>query len=280
VLTREDLIERCITRPDSPPAREMMAAAVQRQKRPFALHRLGIASHVYADTWAHQGFVGLRDRINLATDIRGANDAHHERTFGERFADFFHHATEEAEELFVGEALPVGHGVVLSYPDRPYLVWSYRNGRGELVERDNPRDFTQAARELYQWYRRYRDFSREGAAVLERAYPVPDEFAAVDRMLAEVVSEKKLERHAAWLAAVADGTFGFREPLAYVEIGEGSWKHQALGTLEDVQSNPGKPIPCTPAFMTSHWKYFHDALQAHRFFVLNEMLPGYGILSM
>jgi len=280
LLTREDLVERCITRPDSYPAREMMAAAVQRQKRPFALHRLGIASHVYADTWAHQGFVGLRDRINLATQIRAANDAHHEKTFGERFADFFGHGVEEVEELFIGKALPVGHGVVLSYPDRPYLVWSYRNGRGETVERDNPRAYAEAARQLYQWYRRYRDFPKDGAAVIERAYPVPAEVAAVDRMLAQVVSEMKLDRHAAWLAAIGDGTFGFRDALTYVEIGEGSWKQAALGTLEDVGSNAGKPIACPPGFMESDWKYFHDALQAHRFYVLNEMLPGYGILSM
>ena len=87
-------------------------------------------------------------------------------------------------------------------------------------------------------------------------------------------------RHAAWLAAIGDGTFGFSDQLTYLDAGEGSWKHLALGTLEDVGSNAGKPIPCPPGFMTSHWKYFHDALQAHRFFVLNEMLPGYGILSM
>ena len=36
-----------------------------------ALHRLGITMHVYADTWAHQGFAGTPHEINQATEITG-----------------------------------------------------------------------------------------------------------------------------------------------------------------------------------------------------------------
>jgi hypothetical protein len=277
-LDREEFLERCITRPNSHTAREMMKAVVLRQNRPYALHRLGIAAHVFADTWAHQGFVGLRDRINLATEI-DANDAHHEKTFGERFREFFGHGIEVAEEKFIGESLPLGHGVVLSYPDRPYLVWSYRNGHGELVQRNNPREFTEAAANLYQWFRRYLDQPKRRREVLTTEYPLPAEFSAIEKMLAETNNEKKLDRHQVWLRAVGDGTFGFSDALTYIESGPGSWREQALGTSEDIESSEDHPIDCPPAFFTSHWKFFHDALEAHRFFVLNEMLPAYGILS-
>jgi hypothetical protein len=47
---------------------------------------------------------------------------------------------------------------------------------------------------------------------------------------------------------------------------------------EDV-SNEDRPIHCPPEFFSSHWKLFHDALLAHRFYVLNELLPAYGVLS-
>lgn len=277
ILTREEVVERSICRPDSHPAREMMRAAVQRQDRPYALHRLGIAAHVFCDTWAHQGFVGFNDRINLASEV-SANDEHHEKTFGERFHDYFGHEIEKAEELLVGKSLPLGHGVVLSYPDRPYLVWSYRNGRGELVRRNNPREFAEAAANLYQWFRRYREHAARGREGLALNYPLPDAFAAFEKMLAETKDEQKLDRHSKWLRAIADGTFGFNDTLGYVESGPGSWKRAALGEAE-AASDGDKPIGCPPGFLSSHWKHFHDALQAHRFFVLNELLPAYGILS-
>jgi hypothetical protein len=72
---------------------------------------------------------------------------------------------------------------------------------------------------------------------------------------------------------------GFRETVRYVDKGKGSWKEQALGTTEDVISNPHKPLAFPATFHGSDWKHFHDALQAHRFYVLNELLPAYGILS-
>jgi hypothetical protein len=278
-LSHEEVVERSITRPDSHPAREIMGAVVLRQNRPYALHRLGIASHVYVDTWAHQGFVGYRDRINLATEI-SANDEHHERTFEQRFVDFFGHELASIEEKFIGETLPLGHGVVLSYPDRPYLVWSYRNGRGEVIQRDNPKEFAKAAASLYQWFRRYRDHPAHAGETIPIEYPLPDAFAALEKMLAETRDEKKQDRHAKWLRAIGDGTFGFADELAYIETGPGSWRYLALGELDDDDvSHEDRPIPLPPGFFTSHWKLFHDALQAHRFFVLNELLPAYGILS-
>jgi hypothetical protein len=279
LLEREAVIERSICRPNSHPARQMMRAVVERQDRPYALHRVGIAAHVFVDTWAHQGFVGFNHVVNLATDVVAENDEHHAKTFREKFADFFHHALEEVEERFVGDALPLGHGVVLSYPDRPYLVWSYRNGRGELIHRDNPKEFAEAAYQLFQWFSRYRAFHEHGPDVFEKTFKPPREFTEVTRLIKTNRSENMHERHSAWIASAGDGRFGFRDELSYIEKGPGSWKEIALGTIEDLTSNEGSPIPCPPTFHTSNWKRFHDALQAHRFFVLHEMLPAYGILS-
>ncbi len=44
------------TTPDSPKARDMFLAALNSGD----LYRIGIATHCYSDTWAHQNFVGLR----------------------------------------------------------------------------------------------------------------------------------------------------------------------------------------------------------------------------
>jgi hypothetical protein len=48
-------INKLICKPDSPIARQMVRQTILEQDRPYGLHRLGVAMHVYADTWAHQG---------------------------------------------------------------------------------------------------------------------------------------------------------------------------------------------------------------------------------
>ena len=275
----EEFMRRCICRPNSHPAQEMMQAVIKRQDRPYAIYRLGIAAHVFMDTWAHQGFVGYQHPVNVATDIK-AEDGHHERSIGQRLKDFFKRDLDEIKSDFVDRALPLGHGSVLSYPDRPYLRWSYTNGLGEEVIRDNPKDFLEAAQQVYQHFRRYRDYTSTGDQVFAKAYDYPAQFDVLARQIARINDEDGETRHGRWLEVIAGGELGFREELTYIDKGKGSWKQQALGTEEDV-ADAGKdsPLPFSAAFLTSHWKLFHDGLQSHRFFVLHELLPKYGLLS-
>src|SRR5690242_10298730 len=57
-------IRKLVCRPNSPVALDMLARAMSAHTEPSALHRLGITMHVYADTWAHQGFAGVSHEIN------------------------------------------------------------------------------------------------------------------------------------------------------------------------------------------------------------------------
>jgi hypothetical protein len=275
----EEFMRRCICRPNSHPAREMMHAVISRQDRPYALYRLGIAAHVFMDTWAHQGFVGYQHQVNVATDIK-AEDSHHERSIGQRLKDFFTQDWDETKSDLVGKALPLGHGSVLSYPDRPYLRWSYTNGLEEQVVRDNPRDFLEAAKQVYQHFCRYRNYIADGEKVFDEEFEYPAQFATIAKYIELIRDEDGDVRHARWIKVIASGELGFSESLSYVDKGTGSWKEQALDTVEDVEDmSEVAPLPYPKAFLVSHWKLFHDGLQAHRFFVLHELLPKYGILS-
>lgn len=51
------------TTPRNNLARKIMKAT-RKEKSPYRLHRLGVAAHAFADTWAHQNFVGWYDGIN------------------------------------------------------------------------------------------------------------------------------------------------------------------------------------------------------------------------
>ncbi|MDE2117990.1 MAG: hypothetical protein KGJ19_05280, partial [Betaproteobacteria bacterium] len=95
-------------------------------------------------------------------------------------------------------------------------------------------------------------------------------------MLQETKDPDGDERLAAWIAAIGNSTFGFSDNVTYIPKGKGSWKHAALGTDAE-EDDPSWKYDFWPSFLDSDWRLFHDALQAHRLYVLTELLPGYGI---
>lgn len=275
----DEFMHRCICRPNSHPAQEMMRCVIERQDRPYALYRLGIATHVFMDTWAHQGFVGYQHKVNVSSDF-DVPDQFKDPSLKDKVVGFFSDGFDKIKSAFVGATLPLGHGTALSYPDRPYLKWAYTNGLAERVVRNNPEDFLTAAQETYKHFCRYRDFPRLGPAVFGKTYSIPAKFDEISKQIVAINDEDGERRHDRWLELIENGTFGFSAPLSYSEKGDGSWKHDALGTVEDVAHLDDKTaLPFPSGFATCHWKLFHDGLQAHRFYVLHELLPKYGLLS-
>ncbi len=258
------IVDQLICRPNSYVAQDMVRGCIAGRSAAYSLYRLGITMHVYADTWAHQGFAGINDRVNEAEKLKDGR-GHPDYKLLDRLASFF-----------IGEALPLGHGAVLGHPDKPYLRWGYTNGRGVAIERDNPKDFLTAADHLCQAMQRYR--LGDGEAVVP-GLPTADR-ALIAKMLETLTASSGTERHQKWLQAIATGQFSFGPAIvSYVAKGKGSWKHAALGT-EAIVDRGDEIYTYRPEFLRSHWKRFHDALQAHRFYVLHSLLPGYGICAV
>ena len=256
-------IDKIICCPNSPPAQEMVRVCINQQDTVYGLHRLGVTMHVYADTWAHQGFAGVNHKVNDADDILDPNGKLAKKLM-DRIANFF-----------VGEALPLGHGAVLSYPDRPYLKWSYTNGRGEKIERDNLTDFIEAADQMCRAMQRYlkKDPDADVAGL-----PATDK-KKIASMLRNTKNEDGHKRHDKWLQVIREGRFSFGPvELSYIPKGESSWKHKALSTTKWVD-NGYETYRYRKTFLKSNWKLFHDALQDHRFTVLHEILQKYGICA-
>jgi hypothetical protein len=214
-----------------------------------------------ACVWAHQGFVGVNHRINEAhslVDGAGQTDRH---------------LLDRLKGYFIGEALPLGHGAVLGHPDKPFLRWGYTNGRGDRIQRDNPREFMAAATAMHEVLQRYR--LGDPAAIVT---PLPE----ADRQLIATLLEQTTiasshGRHQVWVGAIACGKFSFGPAtISYIPKGQGSWKYAALGTERDLDRE-NEQFPYAPSFLLSDWKLFHDALQAHHFHVIHELLPRYAI---
>ena len=96
------------------------------------------------------------------------------------------------------------------------------------------------------------------------------------QMFVGLTKEEGDERHDEWLQAIRGGAFSFgaAELSYYNPRGRKSWKAEALGSSHDLPVHRYQP-----AFLQCNWKMFHDAIQAHRFHVVHDILPRYGICA-
>ncbi len=261
-----DFATALICRPNSPPVQDMVRRCIASHNAPNALHRFGIAMHVYVDTWAHQGFVGITHKLNMVHDLE--DDDPNAEKWSSRVRNYFKDKLEKMTSHAI-DHLPLGHGAALSHPDLPFLKWGYTNGLGKRIERNNPHDFMVAVDQMFARMVEFR--VARGATTAPSGIRKRDR-DQIKKNFADFTSREGDVRHAQWVASIRGGAFSFgKEIPAYVAKGPGSWKHAALG------DDPTENHHYSNHFLNSDWKRFHDALQAHRLMVLNELLPAYGI---
>ncbi|MDX2507517.1 MAG: hypothetical protein QNL62_24005 [Gammaproteobacteria bacterium] len=259
-------ITKLVCYPDSYVARDMLRACAVDHAKPYALHRLGITMHVYADTWAHQEFAGVIHEVNEVKDIK-SNVKSLDRSFINKISSYF-----------LSKSFPLGHGAALSHPDRPYLVWEYRNGFNKKITRDNAALFMDAVDKMCRAMQcfRSRDLTMDLAAM--PGLPAADAKKILS-LLKSIKGDTGEIRHQQWLNKIEQGIFSFGpQKLDYMAKGKGSWKYKAIG--QTAASDTGREVfNYRKSFLKSDWKKFHDALQAHRFDVLHDVLPKYGICA-
>lgn len=250
-----DFLSRLICRPNSPPARDMVKECLRHSNAASGLHRLGVTMHVYADTWSHQGFVGLLDDYNEVEDLESElNDAY--------------------RNAFDNTLPKIGHARAWEYPDFPFLDrWQYTNGRNETVIRQNTNEFMDAAIHMFRVMKQFIDPHQAPTEML------PADVAQLEILISGTTSTNANDRLNIWLGNIRSGAFSFGADQIpnYVPKEAGSWKYAALGHAPLYEGDDAE-FTFSSSFMNSDWKKFHDALQAHRFFILHELLPSYGIL--
>ncbi len=266
-------VEKIICKPNSYVAKDMIRACIAERNALYGLHRLGITMHVYADTWAHQGFAGIINQVNNISALDEDNQP--DTSLWSKLKNFFGDLFDDKAGKFVGDVLPLGHGAALSYPDRPYLKWKYKDTNGNPVERDNPTAFSEAVNEMCKAMQRFRVGDPEASVP---GLPSEDH-EKISSLLRSITDEDGDTRHEKWLKKIGEGYFSFPPvKLEYRAKGMGSWKHQALGTRKQ-KDKKSEVFPYDPSFLGSDWKLFHDALQTHRLTVIRDILPLYGICA-
>ena len=119
------------TTPDSKNANYIIDAAIKSEN----LYRIGIATHSYVDTWAHQNFIGYYNEFNSMSGV--------------------------IERL----APNIGHADARHNPDWPALVWKDKRLLTANSRIDNRERFMAAAKQLFKKYRLFVDKNCSASAL-------------------------------------------------------------------------------------------------------------------
>jgi hypothetical protein len=223
-----------------------------------ALHLMGIAAHVYADTFSHYGFSGLSADSNQVQIDSIEFDTNHSMSIHDHIA-----RQADAFKSTFTQMVKLGHGAVLTNPDRPYLKWSFRYQDGSKSSRNNPNTFLEACQALYTRFNQF-------AAVYYGKQSKPlVEWKQLEKSVIEILVKEGSadERVQFWMDAMKHGRLGSIPVCrAYDSI---EWLkqteafQQSDSAVKFIQSNPYR---------------FFVAADYHRNYVLKRLLPKFGLM--
>ena len=255
--------QKLVCRKDSKVARRMLdyyvSATTIRSHKEHMLQLLGIAAHVYADTFSHYGFSGISSDANELDAESLLIESEHSPTI----LDHIRRQREAFEAAFCG--MPrLGHGAALTHPDRPYLKWSFAYKNGERSERDNRGTFLQACEALYGRFVQFAQLYYEGAVK-----PLA-EWAQLQETVKSIIARegKADERAGFWTEAMRNGSLAAAMPACAA--------YDCQGWLQQVQTF--KAGDSAGQFLESDAYGFYVAADYHRNYVLKRLLPSFGLL--
>lgn len=222
------------TIPDSRNAQVLLGAALASGN----LYRIGIAVHAYADTWAHQNFVGFEHKLNGKGGL--------------------------------GRLIPnIGHADYMHEPDMVHNSWKDMRLRKEFSHIENDQRFLDAARAVFAklWKcRRPPDNMRTALKKyddlqLERQLrdAMDETFFLGPSEMVRIKAYKKICRE------LDEETYGY-DPK--------KWRHAAVEKL-GLETDIFDRYWAKEDFFQSDWYHFQGAVKAHRKRALKRLKPLY-----
>jgi len=251
-------------------SREMIKHHLAYSHSVFFLELMGITAHVFADTFSHYGFSGISSPENeivnnsfelgdLTRQIKEHIDRK-QKSFLERFGNtlqsFF------AEEL----SGALGHGAALTFPDRPYLVFSfvYEKTNKRCPVRNNPETFREYCGEIYKIFKKVGKLRQE-----YRDQNSEIKFSKIRGMVSKILSIQatKEDRIEIWKRNVAEGNLYEGDPEGIPQYEDWNSEFDKLNNKEDSRIALESPV----------FKYC-QAAALHRVFILRQLLPAHGLV--
>ncbi|MCT4535454.1 DUF6765 family protein [Halodesulfovibrio sp.] len=260
--------ERLICKKNSATTAEMAVHHLLLADTTFAPMLMGIAAHVIADTFSHHNFSGASSQHNQITQetitihepVTEVETLDSERT---HFLDKFEYIQPDIQAAQTTAAL--GHGAAASFPDIPYLTWSYQPAaQGEKIRRHNPDDFMEAAEALYSLFIQFAERRQD----LSDPHPVP--FETIQDSIAIIFASpgNKHQRSGYWQLAMEQGAFlqGRQEEIPPYQ-GQ-MWKNRC----EELASCPDCALITELDIVK-----FYQAASIHKTYVLQQLFPAHDI---
>jgi hypothetical protein len=155
---------------------------------------------------------------------------------------------------------------VATFPDRPYLNWSFEFDHPERrrERRSNPETYLQACRALYQTFHAFLQQAPQYRSDGGR------DFDSIEGQVTQIlINQAPLQgRVDAWKAAARSGAL-FAAAEEIPDYGLAQWRKQRndLGLLHDSREVVGFDV-----------YQFYQAASVHRNYVLRSLLPSHGLV--
>jgi hypothetical protein len=269
--------ERLVCQKDGEIVREMVKHNLSLADRIYALPLIGITAHVYADTFAHYGFSGISSRRNKII-----NDSFKFIGLNKKTEKYILNKAKEFKEDYPGEdgfltnvkswfaeklSGALGHGAAVTFPDRPYLKWSfeYEEPEKESGVRDNPATFLDGCQALHKLFR---NFARSRPDCAENTFSrFSDIRNEVDGILRRQGPKK--DRIQAWQNAAKTGNLFTTGPETIPRYNADLWHNERENLARKKNSDA----------ITGLSVYrFYQAAAVYRTYVLRVLLPSKGLV--
>ncbi len=285
--TGDGLAEHLVCEKDGPLAHQMLDHHLEvAGTKGFGLELIGITAHVYADTFSHWGFSGVGSPLNAvdahSIRVKRADPGtkkylkEKEKSFFRKYnpwtplSDLWSDIKEVVAGTFAeGVTSALGHGAVLTYPDLPYLEWSFiydYHNLDKRHDRSNRSDFLEGCEKLYHFFCQVSD-RLKGREQGHRDFD--EEREVIEEILAPQTGTT--ERIKLWLTAIASAQLftPSRMDRELLEYDQKRWDNQRDGfrARRDPRKITGKSV-----------FHFYQAASLHRHYVLRELLPKAGII--
>ena len=273
----ESLEEKLLCVKNSQIAREMVGHHIKKAlDQPFGFELMGIAAHVYMDTFSHYGFSGISSEYNKVDEdsfelIEVKNEEMERYLLDKKGAFINKYGLRSFTSSLIEKGTgALGHGAVATYPDRPFLHWRVtfekkRPKNGTLSDRDNPKTYLEGCEELHRYLSSFAHQYYVDNPVVQQP------FSSFREKVNEILrfEGKKEDRVQQWRSAIERGVIYPPEPdeerITY-----------SFEEWENEKSQFSK-YPSSKEAIRTHIYQFHQAAALHRYYVLKELLPAHGI---
>lgn len=228
------------TTPNSENANILMDSALETKN----LYRIGIATHCYADTWAHQNFVGCNDRFN---EIFGLLEA----------------------------LIPnIGHADAMYNPDITSLIWEDKRLLKANRKIYNKQRILDAAEKIFIKYSRYTDKKSKRRHTNDKWRDIREELSKAigpDRQRTARISQRRINSYKELVGDISP----YQWRIWFDEGIETQVQTRYVRSAGIRQTVRRKKYFRKSNFTNCHWYRFQQAVREHQKFAIDLLKPRF-----